>query len=62
MCVCVCVCVCVWGGIYTVEPAYIELSWEMKKCSMYTGVQCIQVLSHWRSGEIESKSRGIREI
>ena len=24
---------------------------------MYTGVQCIQVLSIWRSGEIETKSK-----
>ena len=39
--------------IYTVEPVYIEHSREMKKCSMYAGVQCIQVLRNWRSGEIE---------
>ena len=26
----------------TVEPVYIEHSREMKKCSMYAGVQCIQ--------------------
>ena len=36
----------------TVEPVYIEHSQEMKKCSMYAGVQCIQVLNIWRSGEI----------
>ena len=36
----------------TVEPVYIEHSQEMKKCSMYAGVQCIQVLSNWRSGEV----------
>ena len=48
--------------IYTVGPVYIEHSREMKKCSMYAGVQCIQVLSIWRSGEIETKSRVIREI
>ena len=29
------------GRVCTVEPVYIEHSWEMKKCSMYTGVQCI---------------------
>ena len=46
---------------YTVEPVYIEHSREMKKCSMYAGVQCIQVLSNWRSVEIETKSRVIRE-
>ena len=46
---------------YTVEPVYIEHSREMKKCSMYAGVQCIQVLSNWRSGQIETKSRVIRE-
>ena len=45
----------------TVEPVYIEHSQEMKKCSMYAGVQCIQVLSNWRLGEIETKSRVIRE-
>ena len=33
--------------IYTVEPVYIEHSREMKKCSMYAGVQCIQVLNIW---------------
>ena len=38
----------------TVEPVYIEHSREMKKCSMYAGVQCIQVLSNWRSGEIDT--------
>ena len=43
------------------EPVYIEHSREMKKCSMYAGVQFIQVLSNWRSGEIETKSRVIRE-
>ena len=47
--------------IYTVEPVYIEHSQEMKKCSMYEGVQCIQVMSIWRSGEIETKLRVIRE-
>ena len=45
----------------TVEPVYIEHSQEMKKCSMYAGVQCIQVLSNWRLVEIETKSRVIRE-
>ena len=45
----------------TVEPVYIEHSREMKKCSMYAGVQCIQVLSIWRSGEIQTKLRVIRE-
>ena len=45
----------------TVEPVYIEHSWEMKKCSMCAGVQCIQVLSNWRLDEIETKSRVIRE-
>ena len=45
----------------TVEPVYIEHSWEMKECSMYAGVQCIQVLNIWRSGEIQTKSRVIRE-
>ena len=40
---------------HTVEPVYIEHSQEMKKCSMYAGVQCIHVLSNWRSGEIETK-------
>ena len=49
------------GLRYTVEPVYIEHSREMKKCSIYAGVQCIQVLSDWRSGEIETKSRVIRE-
>ena len=49
------------GVGYTVEPVYIEHSREMKKCSMYAGVQCIQVLSKWRSVEIEIKSRVIRE-
>ena len=39
------------------EPVYIEHSWEMKKCSMYAGVQCIHVQSIWTSGEIETKSR-----
>ena len=34
---------------HTVEPVYIEHSQEMKKCSMYAGVQCIQVLNIWRS-------------
>ena len=29
----------------TVEPVYIEQSREMKKCSMYAGVQCIQSFS-----------------
>ena len=29
----------------TVEAVYIEHSQEKKKCSMYAGVQCIQVLS-----------------
>ena len=38
--------------LYTVEPVYIEHSREMKKCSMYAGVQCIQVLSIWMSGEM----------
>ena len=45
----------------TVEPVYIEQSREMKNCSMYAGVQCIQVLSNLRLGEIETKSRVIRE-
>ena len=45
----------------TVEPVYIEHSREMKTCSMYAGVQCIQVLSNWRSGEIETKPKVIRE-
>ena len=45
----------------TVEPVYIEHSREMKKCSMYAGVQCIQVPSNWRLGEIETKLRLIRE-
>ena len=42
---------------HTVGPVYIDHSWEMKKCSTYTGVQCFQVLSIWRSGEIETKSK-----
>ena len=42
------------------KPVYIEHLREMKKCAMYAGVQCIQVLSNWRSGEIETKSRVIR--
>ena len=46
----------------TVEPVYIEHSQEMKKCSMYAGVQYIQTLNNWRSGEIETKSRVTREI
>ena len=37
----------------TVEPVYIEHSRKMKKCSMYAGVQCIQFLNIWRSGEME---------
>ena len=45
----------------TVEPVYIEHSREIKKCSMFAGVQFIQVLSNWRSVEIETKSRVIRE-
>ena len=52
---------CMKDNLSTVEPVYIEHSREMKKCSMYTGVQCIQVLSYWRLGEIETKSRVIRE-
>ena len=44
--------------VTTVEPVYIEHSREMKKCSMYAGVQCIQVLSNWRSGEIKNKIKG----
>ena len=52
---------CISHKTNTVEPVYIEHSREMKKCSMYAGVQCIQVLSNWRSGEIETKSRVIRE-
>ena len=47
--------------VYTVEAVYIEHSREMKKCSMYAGVQYIQLLSNWRSGEIEIKARVIRE-
>ena len=48
--------------LHTVEPVYIEHSREIKKkCSMYAGVQCIQVLSNWRSGEIETISRVTRE-
>ena len=47
--------------IYTVEPVYIEHSRDMKTCSMYAGVQCIQVLGISRLGEIETKSRVIRE-
>ena len=49
-------------NLNTVEYVYIEHSREMKKCSMYAGVQCIQILSNWRSGEIETKSRVIREV
>ena len=41
----------------TVEHVYIEHSGEMKKRSMHAGVQYIQVMSIWRSGEIESKSK-----
>ena len=48
-------------SIYSVEPVYIEHSREMKKCSMYAGVQCFKVLSNWRLGETETKSRVIRE-
>ena len=51
----------IFANACTVEPVYIEHSREMKKCSMYAGVQCIQVLSNWRLGEIETKSRVIRE-
>ena len=51
----VCLLMCFYQSrmnVYTVEPVYIEHSREMKKCSMYAGVQCIQVLNVWRSGEI----------
>ena len=41
----------------TVEPVYIEHSREKKKCSMYAGVQCIQVLIILRSDEIKTKSK-----
>ena len=61
MCACMHVCMYVCMNVCTVEPVYIEHSREMKKCSMYAVVQCIQVLSNWRSGEIETKSRIIRE-
>ena len=45
-----------------VETVFIEHSREIKKkCSMYAGVQCIQVLSDWGSGEIETTAMVIRE-
>ena len=41
------------------EAVYVECSQKMKKCSMYAGVQCIQLL---RSGEIETKSKEIKQL
>ena len=42
-----------------IQPVYIEHSQETKKCSMYAGVQCIQVLSIWSLGELQTKSKVI---
>ena len=43
--------------INTVEPVHIEPSRQMKKCSMYAGVQHIQIQSILRSDEKEKRSK-----
>ena len=43
--------------INTVEPVHIEHSPQMKSCSMYAGVQHIQIQSILRSDEKEKKSK-----